>query len=33
MADYVTVLDLDRPGSEFDGDEPGSVNLRAMLYW
>ncbi|MCG3201854.1 MAG: hypothetical protein NFCOHLIN_01726 [Gammaproteobacteria bacterium] len=33
MADYVTVLDLDRPGSGFDGDEPSSVNLRAMVYW
>ncbi len=33
MADYVTVLDLDRPGSSRDGDEPSSVNLRAMVYW
>jgi phosphate-selective porin OprO/OprP len=33
LADYVTVLDLDRPGSPFDGDEPGSFNFRAMVFW
>jgi phosphate-selective porin OprO/OprP len=33
MADYVRVLELDRPGSAFDNDEPGSFNLRAMVFW
>jgi len=38
MADYVTVLDLDRPGCTtlacpFDGSEPDSFNLRALVYW
>ena len=33
MADYVTVIDLDRPGSPFHNDEPGALNLRALVYW
>ena len=33
MADYVTVLELDRPGSVYNGDEPDSFNLRALVYW
>ena len=33
MADYVHVLDLDRPGSTFNGDEPSSFNMRAQVYW
>jgi phosphate-selective porin OprO/OprP len=33
MADYVKVLDLDRPGNTFDNDEPSAFNLRAMVYW
>ncbi|MGH8119692.1 MAG: OprO/OprP family phosphate-selective porin [Gammaproteobacteria bacterium] len=38
MADYVTVLDLDRPGCTtsacpFDNSEPDSFNLRALVYW
>ncbi len=33
MADYTTVLELDRPGSSRDSDEPGAFNLRALVYW
>ena len=33
MADYVTVLELDRPGSAFNEDEPSSFNFRAMVFW
>ena len=33
MADYVTVIDLDRPGSPFHNDESGALNLRALVYW
>lgn len=33
MADYVTVLDLDRAGHARNNDEPSSFNVRAMLYW
>lgn len=33
MADYVKVLELDRPGNQFHNDEPSSFNIRAMVYW
>lgn len=33
MANYVTVLDLDRPGSVHHGDEPAALLLRAQVYW
>ncbi|MCC7414092.1 MAG: hypothetical protein IT495_20920 [Gammaproteobacteria bacterium] len=33
MADYVSVLDSDRPGSIHDGDEPGALLVRGQIFW
>ncbi|MCC5793234.1 MAG: hypothetical protein JJT85_00680 [Chromatiales bacterium] len=33
MLNWVKVLDVDRPGSQFDGIEPNIVQLRAQTYW
>jgi phosphate-selective porin OprO/OprP len=33
MANYVHVLDVDRPGNIFDGAEPGVFAFRAQTYW
>jgi phosphate-selective porin OprO/OprP len=33
MADYVTVLDMERPGSRYDEDEPSGFLFRGQVYW
>ncbi len=33
MANYVDVLNVDRPGSSHDGDEPSAFILRSQIYW
>ena len=33
MADYINVLNVDRPGSAHDGDEPDAFLLRSQIYW
>jgi len=33
MANYVKVLDLDRPGSEFDGDNPSIFQVRGQAHF
>lgn len=33
MANYVNVLELDRPGDVQDGDEPSAFMFRAQAYW
>jgi phosphate-selective porin OprO/OprP len=33
MADYSQVLNLDRPGNVFDGDEPSAFRIRGQVYW
>lgn len=33
MANYVTTLDYNEPGSSDDNDEPGALMVRSMIYW
>jgi phosphate-selective porin OprO/OprP len=33
QANYVTVLDMDRPGSVHDDDEPSAMLFRGQVYW
>lgn len=33
MTDYVTVLDLTRPGNVHDDDEPSALLFRGQVYW
>ena len=33
MANYKKVMSFDRPGNQFDGDEPSAFLLRGQLYW
>ncbi|MBI2969124.1 MAG: hypothetical protein HYY36_00075 [Gammaproteobacteria bacterium] len=33
QANYVTVLDMDRPGNAHDNDEPDAVLFRGQVYW
>ena len=33
MANYKKVMSFDRPGSQFDGDEPSAFLFRGQIYW
>lgn len=33
MANYVTTLDFDKPGSSADNDEPSAFMMRGQIYW
>ncbi|MEX2525741.1 MAG: porin [Gammaproteobacteria bacterium] len=33
MANYIYTLDMNRPGSAFDGDEPHGLSFRGQVYW
>jgi phosphate-selective porin OprO and OprP len=33
MANYVHVLDLDRPGNVLDGSEPSAFQIRSQIHW
>jgi phosphate-selective porin OprO/OprP len=33
MANYVTTLDYDEPGSSDDNDEPSAFMVRGQVYW
>ncbi len=33
MADFYKILETDRPGNKYDGDEPYGVTVRGQVFW